>query len=229
VDVDAITLLKQDHKTVKALFRKFEGLGDRAHAAKRKVADEIVKELSIHASIEELVFYPAVKGLSEKLAEHVNESLEEHHVVKWLCSEIEKMDPDHERFDAKVTVLIENVRHHVEEEEGEFFPEVRDALGRKTLGELGELMEKAKRMAPTRPHPRSPDEPPANAIASAVSGLIDRARTAGAEALTAARRRTTRPTSRRPAAAKPARKAATATRTATRTVTQKARSTAKSR
>ena len=63
------------------------------------------------------------------------------------------MDPEAERFDAKVTVLIENVRHHVEEEESEYFPEVRSALGRKALGELGDAMATAKETAPTRPHP----------------------------------------------------------------------------
>jgi hypothetical protein len=119
----------------------------------------------------------------------VLESLEEHHVVKWMLNELEHLEPTDERFDAKVTVLIENVRHHVEEEETEFFPEVRDALGRKTLGEIGDLLEKAKKIAPTHPHPKAPDEPPANAIAGMVSGLIDRVRDAGAEAVNGARKR----------------------------------------
>ena len=177
--MDAITLLKQDHKTVNALFRKYEKLGDQAYKTKREVVDEIIKELSVHAAIEEQVFYPAVKGISEDLKEHVLESLEEHHIVKWVLDELVNLDPEDERFDAKVTVLIENVRHHVEEEETEFFPEVRESLGRKVLGEIGEALEKAKATAPTRPHPKAPDEPPGIAPAGLVAGIIDRARDAG--------------------------------------------------
>ena len=177
--MDAITLLKQDHKTVNALFKKFEKLGDRAYVSKRAVVDDIIEELSVHAAIEEQVFYPAVKGISEDLKDHVLESLEEHHVVKWLLDELVSLDPEAERFDAKVTVLIENVRHHVEEEETEFFPEVREALGRKVLGEIGELLEEAKATAPKRPHPKAPDEPPGNVVAGLVAGVVDRARAAG--------------------------------------------------
>ena len=79
------------------------------------------------------------------------ESLEEHHVVKWVLSELDGMDAAAERFDAKMTVLIENVRHHVEEEEQEWFPEVRKAMGRNRLTDLGEQMEKAKQKAPGDP------------------------------------------------------------------------------
>ena len=177
--MDAITLLKQDHKTLNALFRKYEKLGDEAYVSKREVVDQIIEELSVHAVIEEQVFYPAVKGISEDLKDHVLESLEEHHVVKWLLDELVSLDADAERFDAKVTVLIENVRHHVEEEETEFFPLVRESLGRKVLGEIGELLEQSKATAPKRPHPKAPDEPPGNVVAGLVAGVVDRARAAG--------------------------------------------------
>ena len=211
--MDAITLLKNDHKTVNGLFKQFEKLGDRATSSKRELVDKMIQELSVHAAIEELVFYPAVKGLSDDLKDHVLESLEEHHVVKWMLSELESMQPTDERFDAKVTVLIENVRHHVEEEETEFVPEVRDELGRKTLAEIGELLEKAKKTAPTHPHPKAPDEPPGNAIASMVSGLIDRVRDAGAEAVDGARKRAKARTG--PATKKATKKAVAGARKAT--------------
>src|SRR6185437_6384755 len=97
-----------------------------------------------------------------------------HHIVKWVLSELESMTPGDERFDAKVTVLIENVRHHVEEEEQEFFPMVRSELGRKALGDLGEAMAAAKKVAPTNPHPRSPDSPPANRVVGTTAGVADR-------------------------------------------------------
>jgi len=171
--MDAITLLKEDHRTVKALFRKFEQAGDRAFATKRKLVDKITEELSVHAAIEEQVFYPAVRHAIEATEDDVLESLEEHHIVKWTLSELEKMDPKDERFDAKVTVLIESVEHHMNEEEGEMFPKVRKALSRTQLNDLGDLMERAKLAAPKRPHPRAPDEPPANAIAGPVMAILD--------------------------------------------------------
>ena len=94
--------------------------------------------------------------------------------MKWLLSELSDMDPIDERFDAKVTVLIENVRHHIEEEETEFFPKVRKDLGRSALADLGTALAEAKKSAPTRPHPRSPDVPPANVVVGMIAGVIDR-------------------------------------------------------
>ncbi|CAN5621377.1 hemerythrin domain-containing protein [soil metagenome] len=123
--IDAITLLKDDHKTVERLFKRFEKAGDRAFKTKGDLVEEIIRELSIQAEIEEQIFYPAVRAAEVPGAkDDVLERLEEHLVVKRLLADLEKMDPEHERFDAKVTVLIENVRHHVEEEEDELFPEV---------------------------------------------------------------------------------------------------------
>ena len=94
----------------------------------------------------------------------VLESIEEHHIVKWVLSEVEPMEPHEEAFDAKVTVLIENVRHHVEEEEGDYFPKVRKELGRKALTELGDAMEVASRLRQlvlilARRRPRPPMSP----------------------------------------------------------------------
>jgi hemerythrin superfamily protein len=171
--MDAITLLRNDHKTVEQLFKRFEKAGDGAHTEKRQIVDRIIEELSVHASVEEQIFYPVARATVPDTEDVTLESLEEHHVVKWLLSELEGLDPEHERFDAKVTVLIENVRHHVEEEEGEFFPKVRAELGRKALADLGQALEDAKQSAPTRPHPRSPDEPPGNAVVGAIAGVVD--------------------------------------------------------
>ena len=172
--MDAITLLKDDHRTVEKLFKRYEDAGDRAFAEKRKVVDRIIEELSVHAAIEEQLFYPVTRATVPAVEDTALESLEEHHIVKWVLSELEHMDPEDERFDAKVTVLIENVRHHVKEEESEYFPEVRSELGRKALGELGEAMAAAKQTAPTRPHPRSPDTPPGNIVAGSAAAVVDR-------------------------------------------------------
>ena len=172
--MDAITLLRDDHKTVEQLFKRFEKAGDRAHVEKRQIVDRIVEELSVHAAIEEQVFYPVARETVPSTEEITLESLEEHHIVKWVLSELDGLDPRDERFDAKVTVLIENVRHHVEEEEGEFFPKVRKALSRNALADLGDALADAKKSAPTHPHPRLPDSPPGNAVVGAIAGVVDR-------------------------------------------------------
>jgi hemerythrin-like domain-containing protein len=172
--MDAITLLKNDHKSVEQLFKRFEKAGDRAFVEKRKIVDRIIEELSVHAAIEEQLFYPVVRATVPGTEDTTLESLEEHHVVKWLLSELEDLDPQHERFDAKAAVLIESVRHHVEEEENELFPKVRDELGRSALADLGEAMAEAKQTAPTRPHPRLPDSGPGAAVVGTVAGVVDR-------------------------------------------------------
>jgi hemerythrin superfamily protein len=168
--MDAITLLKNDHRTVEQLFKRFEKAGQRAHAQKRQIVDRIIEELSVHAAIEEQIFYPAARAAVPDAEDLALEALEEHHLVKWSLSELEDMDPEHERFDAKVTVLIEHVRHHVTEEEGDFFPKVREQLGRNELAEWGDAMAEAKKSAPTRPHPRMP----AKVVTGAISGVVGR-------------------------------------------------------
>jgi hemerythrin superfamily protein len=180
--MDAITLLKNDHKTVEDLFKRFEKLGPRAVKSKEDVVARIIRELSIHAAIEEMLFYPAIRQAVDDgndIDDMVLESLEEHHIVKWVLSELDGMSAENERFDAKVTVLMENVRHHVEEEEGDLFPQVQKLLGKERLAELGDAMAQAKKTVPTHPHPRSPDEPPGNLVAGAGAALVDKALDAG--------------------------------------------------
>jgi hemerythrin superfamily protein len=174
---DAIALLKSDHRAVEKLFKRFENAGDSAYRTKRKLVDDIIRELSVHAAIEEQFLYPAVRREVPRSEDDTLEAIEEHHVAKWILSELEPMDPKNERFDAKVSVLIESVRHHVREEEHTLFPEVRSGMSRKDLLELGAQLAEGKRLAPTRPHPRSPDEPPANLVVGAVAGVVDRALT----------------------------------------------------
>jgi hemerythrin superfamily protein len=182
--MDAIALLQRDHQEVERLFKQFEKLTERAQKSKQKIVMKVIRELAIHAAIEEMFFYPAVRTAAMKAnlrtlkeaADTVLESLEEHHVVKWTLSELEKMEPEDERYDAKFEVLKESVRHHVEEEQEELFPKARRLLGQDLLLDLGERMEKAKKIAPTRPHPRAPDEPPGNLVAGTVAAVMDRAK-----------------------------------------------------
>jgi hemerythrin superfamily protein len=179
--MNALKLLKQDHRTVEALFKQFEKAGDKAFKEKQEIARKIVKELSIHASIEEQLLYPAARARDEQLDDQVLEALEEHHVAKWTLNEIDRMSPEDERFDAKVTVLIENIRHHVKEEENELFPKLEKIMGKAELEAIGAALEQAKLIAPTHPHPMSPDTPPGNVIAGTLAKILDMGRDAAIE------------------------------------------------
>jgi hemerythrin-like domain-containing protein len=148
---DAIVMLKDDHKEILRTFREFERAGDDALKTKGRLVDRIIELLTVHTYIENEVMYPRVRELVPDLEDDVLESYEEHHVADVLVMELSSMKPDDERFTAKTTVLIENVRHHIEEEEQEWFPQVREALGRKTLQELGAELAEARAQAPTRP------------------------------------------------------------------------------
>jgi hemerythrin-like domain-containing protein len=165
VSTDAIVMLKEDHTRVRKLFREFERAGERATTKKGDLVRQILEELTVHTYLENEVMYPEVRRLVPDLEDNVLESYEEHHVADVLCFELATMDPEDERFDAKTMVLIESVTHHIEEEEQEWFPKVREALGRKTLQELG------GRMAELRPNaPRKPAQP--SALKKAIDAMI---------------------------------------------------------
>ena len=119
----AVTLLKDDHDRVKALFDRFEAAAGRA--AKVKVVRQALTELKVHAALEEEIFYPAVRKPVGK--EIMNEADEEHHVAKLLIAELDRMDGSESHFDAKFLVLAEIVRHHIKEEENEMLPKARGA------------------------------------------------------------------------------------------------------
>jgi hemerythrin superfamily protein len=184
---DAIAVLKEDHRDAERLFKRFEKAGETAHRTKDQLVASMVEALSRHAAIEELVFYPVVRARIPQLESKVSESLEEHHLAKVVLNELESLNSKSKRFDAKVSVMIEVVRHHVKEEERSLFPRVRDRIPRRELLELGEALRTAKRHVPTRPHPNAPDEPPANALVGGAVAVIDRARTAGKRAVDRAR------------------------------------------
>ncbi len=148
---DAIVLLKQDHKEIRRVFREFQQAGENAAVQRGKLVDKIIELLTVHTYIENEVLYPRVRTLLPNLEDDVLESYEEHHVADVLVVELAAMKPTDERFDAKTTVLIENVTHHIQEEEQDWFPKVRAGLGRKALQEIGADLLAAKKTAPTRP------------------------------------------------------------------------------
>jgi hemerythrin superfamily protein len=151
MSTDAIVLLKDDHKEIRRLFKEFQNTGDNATAAKGKIVDAIIEALTVHTYIENEAMYPEVRKLLPDLNEDILESYEEHHVADVLCSELAAMKPDNEHFDAKTTVLIENVTHHIEEEETDWFPKVRDGLSRTQLQDIGARMLELKEKAPHHP------------------------------------------------------------------------------
>jgi hemerythrin-like domain-containing protein len=153
---DAIVVLKDDHQRIRKLFKQFESTSAGAHAQQAKLVNQIIEELTVHTYLENEVMYPQVRELVPELEQDVLESYEEHHVADVLCVELMALEPSDEHFLAKTTVLIENVTHHIEEEEQDWFPQVRQALGRKQLTEIGERMQELRKTAP-----RSPAQPSA--------------------------------------------------------------------
>ena len=148
-DTDATHILAADHRTVEDLFSKYEGASGADR--KRSIAEQICNELKIHAQIEEEIFYPALKGkIDEDL---LKEAYVEHDGAKVLVNEIAEGSPDEEFYDAKVTVLKEEIAHHVKEEEKEqdnMFQQARaadvdlNALGEQLLARKKELMAQAE-------------------------------------------------------------------------------------
>jgi hypothetical protein len=139
---DAIYILKHDHDTVKDLFEQFEDAEDLR--TKKRIAAKAIEELKIHAVIEEEIFYPAIRSQDVE-TDLMNEADEEHHVAKLLIAELDEMDGSEEHWEAKFTVLAENIRHHIREEEGEMFPQARhtevdmEFIGRQLLARKQQL------------------------------------------------------------------------------------------
>jgi hemerythrin-like domain-containing protein len=136
--MDPIQLLKRQHREVEALFKKIEKA--RSAEPRRALLAELAANLKLHMAIEEEIFYPAVQQLPVKKAEDMTlEAYEEHAVVKLVLAELPGVDPEDDRFDAKMTVLSELIEHHVDEEENEMFKTAR-RLGTAELNALGDRM-----------------------------------------------------------------------------------------
>lgn len=153
---DAITMLKADHREIRRLFREYRRTSDTAVKTKEKLVHQIIELLTVHSYIENEVLYPQVRELLPELDEAMLESFEEHHVADMLCAELATLTTDDEHFEAKTIVLIDNVTHHIDEEEGDRFPKIRAGLSRTKLRDMGVLIEQARQRAP-----RSPAQPSA--------------------------------------------------------------------
>lgn len=139
---DAIKLLTDDHNKVKKMFKEFEKLGKKSDAkGKEELVTQICKELTVHAQLEEEIFYPAVRAAIND-DDLMNEAMVEHAEAKDLIAEIQSMAASDSMYDAKVTVLSENIVHHIEEEENEMFPKAKKS--NMDLEELGLEMAERK-------------------------------------------------------------------------------------
>lgn len=139
--MNAIELLKNDHNKVSLLFQKVKATKDGEH---KDIFEQIKAELEVHTHIEETIFYPKMKEEKE-LEDIVLEGIEEHHQVKIFLRELSALADDSEKFEPKLKVLMEDVTHHVQEEEGKMFPKIEEIFDEATLEELGAEMEKEKK------------------------------------------------------------------------------------
>lgn len=150
---DAIALLRDDHRDLRSLFEKFEGLGPKATKSQEQMRDRIVEALSVHAAIEERVFYPVVIETVPDLEESILEGMQEHALAEQLLAQVASSAVDDRWFRPRMMVLGDIVRHHMREEEREVFPALRDALDKSQLVELGDSLREERLEAPTAPPP----------------------------------------------------------------------------
>ena len=144
--MNAITLLEADHRKVKKLLNELESTTERGVKTRSELFATIKGELTLHEIVEEEIFYPELKA-HPKAEDIVLEGLEEHHVVDLLMGELEALDVSDETWGAKATVMKENIEHHIEEEEGEMFPQARQVFDSAELDDLGSRMEARKQSA----------------------------------------------------------------------------------
>ena len=144
--MDALTLLKRDHDKVKSLLSELEPTTERAVKTRSELFARLKSELSVHEIIEEEIFYPALKA-HPKAKDIVLEAYEEHNVVDTIMGELESLSVEDETWGAKAKVMIENIEHHIEEEEGEMFQKARQVFDRQELEDLGTAMETRKTVA----------------------------------------------------------------------------------
>ncbi|OBK71344.1 hemerythrin domain-containing protein [Mycobacterium sp. 1274761.0] len=173
---DIIDDIVTDHREVEEIFKELES--NRNPDQRRQLVEHVITELVRHSVGEEMYLYPAARKAlpdGDKLVDH---ELHEHAEAEEIMKKIEKTEAEDAGFDKLVGELIKDIRHHIADEEGDLLPKLREVCDRQELAELGEKFASAKKMAPTRPHPSAPDEPPANKILGPGMGLIDRLRDA---------------------------------------------------
>ena len=175
---DVIEILEHDHREVEEMLAELESLRgastDEAKARRKVVADQVTIELVRHSVAEEVLVYPKVEAkVSAEQAEHARK---EHAEAEETLQRLEKLDADDPAFDDELARLIEEIRHHIADEEGEMFAQMRRDIDADELRKLGARVEAFKKVAPTRPHPNVPNEPLPRMAAGPAASLFDRMR-----------------------------------------------------
>jgi hemerythrin-like domain-containing protein len=182
---DVIAVLTKDHREVEQMFAEFEslergGMADSGGVRKqqRDIADKVIMELVRHSVAEEEYLYPAAREHLPNGGEIADRELREHAEAEETMNSLDGMDPDNPEFTQRMHTLMQEIRQHVQEEEGELFPALRSSMSQQQLDELGDKVTAAKKIAPTHPHPRAPDTPPGNKLLGPGVALVDRIRDA---------------------------------------------------
>ena len=173
---DGLQVLIDDHREVESLFQQYEKSDDAGEQT--RIVHQVIHELAVHGEIEELLFYPRVRTAIGEGNALADEAIKEHIGIKQTLNELDKMTAEDDGFASRMRDLMAEVRHHVEEEENEMFPKIREAMPADQLQRLGTSLQGAKNIVPTRPHPSAPTGPVGKLVTSAPVALIDRVRDA---------------------------------------------------
>lgn len=176
-DTDLVAVIVDDHRAVERVFKELEaGSGTAEH--RKDLADHVIAELVRHSVAEEQHMYPAARKYLENGDELADHEIEEHAEAEKVMKRLEGLGPGDKDFDPLIEQLIGDVRHHIKDEEEDLLPKLRSACPPETLRELGEKVLRAKKIAPTRPHPAAPDKPPANLLLAPGAAFVDKIRDA---------------------------------------------------
>jgi|SRR6266536_286350 hemerythrin superfamily protein len=175
--LDMIDVLMHDHQEVEEMFTELE-TGATQLERRRELTDQVIVELVRHSVAEELYLYPTTREVLPGGDALADREIEEHAAAERTMKELDGMDPANPAFEGLLAQLITDIRGHIADEETDLFPRLRTACGEQDLVELGEKIQRVKKVAPTRPHPAAPDTPPLNQLGGPVLGLVDRVRDA---------------------------------------------------
>jgi len=175
---DVIEILEHDHREVEDMFTELESLRGASSEEDKKRRKELTEDVTIelvrHSVAEEVIVYPTVEDKVSK--EEVEHAREEHAEAEETLAKLEKLDADDPEFDDRLGELMGEIRHHIEDEEGEMFAHMREVIDKDELLKLGERVDAFKKVAPTRPHPNVPHEALPRAAAGGPASMLDRMR-----------------------------------------------------
>lgn len=174
---DMIDILVTDHREVEELFRELENPDIDANRRGQLVSVAIA-ELVRHSVAEEQYLYPATREALPDGDQIADKEIEDHSTAEEVMKRLERLEPGDADYDIAVESLMTDVRAHIEDEEQNLFPRLRQACSTQQLADLGAKIDRAKQVAPTRPHPSAPGKPPANKLLAPGAGMVDRLRDA---------------------------------------------------